>query len=345
MAALLVAEITLRVVWTPWSIQSHQLFESHEVYGWAPRPGIEGVRVTPEYRHSAHNTRQGLRGHRVFGRRRALDSEARVLFVGDSFTYGLGSPDAETFVERFNLAYPGVEVVNAGANGYSTRECLAVLDHLGAALVPDVSVYVFFWNDLEDNLKRTAPDFTVGEGGLVVRSDRSRPTSDPLELRPNAVLETHSPFERLYLSALVREGFRGFRYNVFGVKQRAIHTEQLKAEAWRKTEELLRVMKVRSTEIGTKLVLVCLPDHNQVNEAAIIKNIEPLNFEVQAELAAICQKHQISYVDLLPGMRKMWQKGGTDFYYYADRHLTPRGNAAVAELLVAALEPLLATKR
>lgn len=41
----------------------------------------------------------------------------------------------------------------------------------------------------------------------------------------------------------------------------------------------------------------------------------------------------------------MWQTGGTDFYYYADRHLTPRGNAAVAELLVAILEPFLATKR
>lgn len=140
MVALLLAEIGLRLFWTPWSIQSHQLFESHEVYGWAPRPGIEGNHVTPEYRHTASNTPQGLRGHRVFGRHRAFDCRARVLFLGDSFTYGLGSPDAETFVERFNSACPDVEVVNAGANGYSTRECLAVLDHLGAALVPDLSV-------------------------------------------------------------------------------------------------------------------------------------------------------------------------------------------------------------
>ncbi len=340
-AALLVAEIGLRLFWSPWSIQSHRLFEPHEFYGWAPRPGIEGVHVTPEYRHTAHNSVQGLRGGTVFNRRKLPGCRARVLFLGDSFTYGLGSPGAATFVEVFNQARRDVEVVNSGANGYSTRECLAVLDHLGAALVPDVTVYMFFWNDLDDNLSRRTPDYDIGEDGLVFRRDRPRPTTDPLALRPAGVLETNSPWRRFYVSDLIKEGMKGFRYNLLGVKQRQVHTDELKAEAWRKTEGLLRLMHLRAQEIGTRLVVVCLPDHNQVNPEAVIKNIEPLNFEVQAELEAVCEKQQIDYVDLLPGMKQRWQASGDDFYYYEDRHLTPKGNAAVAELLGAALSPYL----
>jgi hypothetical protein len=340
-AALLLAEVLLRVFWTPWSIQSHKLFESHEIYGWAPRPGVVGKHATPEYVHTARNSRQGLRGSRVFGRQRGFGFDARVMLLGDSFTYGLGSADAETFVERFSQACPRVEVVNAGANGYSTRECLAVLDHLGAALAPDVSVYVFFWNDLDDNLKRTAPAFSVADGGRVERTDRPRPTTDPLVLQPPAVLETISPFGRLYVSDLIREGFKGFRYHTFGVKRRPVHTEKLKARAWEITEQLLYAMKLRAAQIGTKLVVACLPDHNQINAAAVIKNIGPLNYEVQAELKAVCDKHQILCVDLLPGMKKAWKDGGEDFYYYADRHLTPAGNAVVAKLLVTHLSPLL----
>jgi len=341
----LVAEVLLRLFWTPWSIQSHKLFDTHEIYGWAPRPGVTGRHATPEYEHLATNSRQGLRGHRIVGRQLGFGFDSRVLFLGDSFTYGLGSADSETFADRFRQAHPRVEVINAGANGYSTRECVAVLDHLGAALVPDLCVYVFFWNDLDDNLKRTAPAFSVSEGRPVERQDRPRPTVDPLALQPPGVLETNSRFGRFYVADLIREGFKGFRYHTFGIKARPVHTQELKTQAWKITEQLLHMMKLRAVEIGTRLVVVCLPDHNQVNETAVIKNIGPLNYEVQAELKAACAKYEIVYVDLLPEMKRAWKEAGEDLYYYADRHLTPAGNAVVAKLLAGHLSPLLSKRR
>ena len=338
--SLALVEVGLRVAWTPWSARSHRLFEESAVYGWAPCPGITGVHATPEYRHAATHNAQGLRATKVFAAAKPEGARARVLFLGDSFTYGLGAADDATFVARFDALHPDVEVVNAGANGYSTRECVAVLDHLGAALRPDLVVYVFFWNDLDDNLTRDAPSFELDVSGRVVRTDRPRPSSDPLAPRPAAPLETGSP--SLYLKELVKEGAKGARYRLFGMKERAVHTPELKAEAWRRTEPLLAAMRARASELGSELVVVCLPDHNQVDPDASIQGIGPLNYDVQGELAAICARLRVAFVDLLPGMRRVFEDASEPLYYFADRHLTPAGNRVVAELLSEALGEQLA---
>jgi len=43
----------------------------------------------------------------------------RIVFIGDSFTEGLGVDYQETFVGRFASAFPDFDVLNAGVNSYS----------------------------------------------------------------------------------------------------------------------------------------------------------------------------------------------------------------------------------
>ena len=342
---LLVVELALRLLWTPPSWRSHSLFRPHDVYGWAPRPGITGTHATPEYCHQASNTRQGFRGSEVFSAERPADVRARILFIGDSFTYGLGAENSQTFVELVNAAFPDVEVINSGANGYCTRECAAVLDHLGPALRPDLTVYVFYWNDIEDNLRRTTPDFAVDNKGRSRRLDRESPGGDPLALLPPDKLVPVGSGGKLYTYWLFHEGLRGLRYRTLGISRRWIRNEQQKAEAWTKTEVLLEAMHARASEIGTELVIVSLPDHNQVNPDAVIRNISSLNYDVQDTLRDLCARLHLTYVDLLPGLQERWRASGEDFYHYADRHLTPSGNQAAAAQLIDSLRPLIPTKR
>lgn len=344
--ALLAAEGTLRLAWVPLAERSTPELEAHPVYLWAPRPGIAGERVTPEYQHTFGHSAQGLRATPMLRAERRPGIRARVLFLGDSFTYGLGSADEETFVGRLAAAWPDVEVVNAGCNGYGQRQELAVLDTLGAALRPDLTVLMFFWNDVEDNIKRPAPAFARSAGGKVVRTDLQVPADfDPLAPRqaaPQSLLAERRPFWTLgYLRELIREVKAGLRGGLLGGARRKIQTAAERDAAWPVTTELLGLLKARAAQIGTQLVIVSIPDYNQVDPAAAYRGIEPVNYDIESELARVTRDLGIPYIDPLPEMRARFRAGGDAWYYARDRHLTPAGNAVLADILKPRLAPLL----
>ena len=204
-------------------------------------------------------------------------------------------------------------------------------------LEPDLVVLVFFWNDLYDNFS-TDIQYRVGPDGHVQRVDTSSKGLDPLAARPTPKTRPRSRYGRLYLRALWNEALRGFRYRILGRSPSLINTPEKVAHAWRLTDPLLEMVRLRCREIGSNLVIVSLPDHNQINPKAVIRKVTPVQFEVQPHLREFCLKHDISFINLQPQMRADWERSGEDFYYYADRHLTPRGYKEVADLLRPKLE-------
>lgn len=79
--------------------------------------------------------------------------EVRILFLGDSVTFGYLVRDDEAFVEgverELRARVPGVrlECINAGVPGYSLFQGLRFLETCGFALFPDLVVLEFGWND------------------------------------------------------------------------------------------------------------------------------------------------------------------------------------------------------
>jgi len=81
----------------------------------------------------------------------------RVIAVGDSFTYGTGVDDADTWPRlleaelRARAARSGaeqrVEVLNWGVPAYNTRQELAQLKHKVARFAPDLVVWCVYIND------------------------------------------------------------------------------------------------------------------------------------------------------------------------------------------------------
>lgn len=336
--ALLAGELALRLVWTPPSLLSTPAWGPHPAYGYAPLPGVSGRIETTEYGHPIHHTTQRQRGTKVFTAERPTGVEHRVLFLGDSFTYGLGAADDETFVGRLTTAWPEHEVANGGANGYGTRNCLAVLDRFGAEFRPDLTVLVFFWNDPEDNFVRKIPDYTLTDEGRITRIDPIPDDFQPLTEFPAVESAAKNKWATSYLAAMMKEGLKGARYRFIGTKDRRITTEEQRTAAWEITDRYLDMLHRRADELGTKLVIVSLPDHNQVDPHAVIKNIGPFEFDVQDRLRTACDRLDIPLIDLLPALQAEWQANGKQLYYYADRHLTPYGNEVVAKILQPQLE-------
>jgi hypothetical protein len=334
---LLLTESFLQLRWTPPSALSTHAFGSHPLYVSAPLPGVRGEQACNEYRTSFEHSLLGFRG--ALPDLEPKGERKRLLVVGDSQTYGLGCNEGETFCDELRSSLPDVDVLNAGCNGYGTNDSLAIVHHFGEAWKPDVVLLVFFWNDLEDNVKHPRPTFELSAAGEVQRVDAYAEDFGALQLRP-AQSSQPPGVSGLLLPRFFKEGLRGVRYRLFGIRKRKLRSDEDMQAAWGVTDELLGLLAQRCRELDCELIIASLPDHNQVDPAAVIRNIDPINYEVQDELFARCSALSIATIDLLPPLGSRFEETGRSLYYYADRHLKPEGHKVVGEHLTEKLAPL-----
>jgi hypothetical protein len=139
------AEITVRVL-RPQEVGPTR-FAFDPTLGYIPVPRQKARRKLPGvYDFTYSNNFQGLRGNREYGPKRP--GACRVLLLGDSFTYGFGVNDDQTFahlleqyLRQHNLP---AEVINAGNPGKGTDYELKVFQTIGVQFHPDLTVLCFF---------------------------------------------------------------------------------------------------------------------------------------------------------------------------------------------------------
>ncbi len=122
--------------------------------GEIPVPGQRGERHVPGVFDFAYsNNSLGWRGSREY--QEAKYTKYRVLFLGDSFAYGTGVNDEQTFaalVEKgLNADRLSVEVMNAGCPGKGTDYAVKAFDTVARKFRPDLTALCFFCNDFQDN--------------------------------------------------------------------------------------------------------------------------------------------------------------------------------------------------
>tara|TARA_Y100000588_G_scaffold35920_1_gene34596 strand:- start:2144 stop:3313 length:1170 start_codon:yes stop_codon:yes gene_type:complete len=105
------------------------------------------------------------------------DGVLRIVFLGDSVTFGEGVHDSDTFVERVGrglstrLSGP-IEVYNFGVGGHNTSDARWVWQRYARHLDPDLVVYTFVLNDAEPRLFRL--EQTSGQPTRIPRSIEAR---------------------------------------------------------------------------------------------------------------------------------------------------------------------------
>ena len=120
-----------------------------------------------EFTETSHTNALGLRGA-ALGRK--TPHTRRILAIGDSFTYGHGVQDDETYpaVAERVLRRRGydVEVVNAGVPGYNTDQAYTWTLRDGLALRPDLVLLGVHCSDVSDNFESSLYDV---DGDRLVR--------------------------------------------------------------------------------------------------------------------------------------------------------------------------------
>ena len=85
----------------------------------------------------------------------------RVLFFGDSNTFGFGVAAEDAFAEQVERRVPGVAAINLGVIGYSSYQGLFAVERYLPVLKPDLIVVSFNFNDRRYVTQAAEADGTV----------------------------------------------------------------------------------------------------------------------------------------------------------------------------------------
>lgn len=135
--------------------------------GWRNRANFRSERPMLGSRAVATNAK-GVRGRREYDHARS--GERRIVVIGDSFAFGWGVSDGETYSARLEAALTHSEVLNLGVGGYGTDQMLLMLESEGTRYGPDLVIVGVVSADTDRNIVSfrdfAKPFFVFDRGSL-----------------------------------------------------------------------------------------------------------------------------------------------------------------------------------
>jgi len=307
----------------------------------ALRPGAE----TPYTRHDpllGWISRPGLTVPDMYGPGRSLTTDAqgfrhagtlapgpaprrRILCVGDSFTFGHGVGDADTWCERLAARIPSVETVNLGEDGYGVDQAFLRYRRDAAGLRQDLVLFAFIANDF-DRMRSARFD------------GYPKPT---LQIRSGALRAAHVPVPRGL-------GLRGRLERAIFELERPRGMETVRAGRGRPAARraggrdpldtlvtaVVRSLDTMATARGARLVLVQLPTSRDYagDDADHWRRVLPI----------VARHAGAAWVDLIPAMRRLPVDSVNALFLPGDGHYSVAGNRWIARRLRVIVEAALA---
>lgn len=337
---LLLGEVIIRVF-----VPTERLVPlNEEIHGiTALRANVDGVHLIPHtFQVSYHTNAQRFRASKTFAP--IPDPHTlRVAVVGDSFTFGWGANDDQTYPSQLeqllNSKYGPSEVLNAGICGTGTGNEALWYDMWVRPFHPNLVILTVVPNDTDDDLAR--PLFKIDQSGSVnpkstaqlerfqshTQGARRFVTRLPLYDYLTENSELLNLFRRT-TSALIRR--RHLRDSSASGGPTAFETVGL-----RLLDGEIKWLDQQVRASGAQLVVVFVPFVEDVN------GLTPKTNHVVSESAAMvatltraCAQYNIPFRDLTPEMRSAAATAKQPLFYTKyDAHPTPAGYRLIAELV------------
>ena len=165
LVGLIIGEFIIRLFF-PQVISPVQFFYDSKLGGMVPVPNQKGFKSHPrEYYYEYQNNEIGMRDTRQLNDYKKYSY--KILAIGDSFTYGWGVNDEETFCKLLEkkINKDSVAVLNAGASGSGTDYALRFFQVRAPELSPKVVLYFYYENDYVDNSENRY--YTINQDSIV----------------------------------------------------------------------------------------------------------------------------------------------------------------------------------
>jgi hypothetical protein len=352
--ALVFAEGTLRVI----GYSNPNFYHVDPDRGVSLKPRAEGWWTKEGHAYVRINS-AGLRDHEHTLKGPA--NTARVAVLGDSYAEAMQVPMDQAFwavMERVLQGCPElrgkkVEAVNFGVAGYGTAQELLTLRHQVWRYDPDIVLLaVVTGNDIRNNSRALQGDpmrpyFVLDNGSLVL--DDSYLTDSGFRWRQSwvgkGVYATINHIRSLQLINAARQMLRqwnqqehqkqmeislapGEEIGLDSMVYLAPRTDVWR-EAWKVTEELIRVMNREVKDRGKRFLLATLsngiqvdPDTKKRKLFATKLGVKDL-FYPERRIQALAQREGISFLALAMPMREWAEKHGTCIH--GSENATPCG--------------------
>ena len=273
------------------------------------RPNLDvHVSLPGVYEYTVHTDSAGFR---IPATKREEKAEPLVIVLGDSFAFGVGVEEEESFVGRLRLSLDGqARVINAGVPGTGLTAQLALYEFSLRSLEPDLLVLSAYANDVADCIRMQFYRSDPNGGAEYVE------TTLPFDVqRPPALVRWFLSWSHLYTLAHHRLGS-------------VEHEKKRPAEAWEtppatgvEGEVLFLSCFSRLLELceehQTAVVVVALPDrkgleHGRNSIAELLSTVEdPLRFTL---------------IDPSPNLARADDESSI---WFSEGHFDRRGHAAV----------------
>lgn len=345
--ALGVAEWALGIYFQRLQFQSMDpgLIRYHAQLGWSLSPNWTGTHTHHDYTATYRTTAGAFQQQTP----PAAGATPRIAVLGDSFTFGLGVEDDETFASLLNAQ--GVAAFeNYGVPGTSTDQHLLLLRSLLGRTPPEVAVMVVYLpNDLLDNTleyplqaDQAKPFFTLEGSRLTLRN-----TPVPQAPKPARLRETT-------LGTLVLEGFESPTPPLGGTQLGRLW-QTVTAGGGESAETLAPVFD-RTLATPLRLFLALMDDARTATRAAgtelrvvllpgrdAMVNADGLSHHFQAYLrqaiVAGLAPRGVPVLDLMAQLESDPAADPRQLYFPNDGHLTLTGHRYVADALMRELTP------
>jgi hypothetical protein len=248
----------------------------------------------------------------------------RLVFLGDSFTFGEGVRDGDTYPARTAALLqqehpsgsPRFESYNLGVGGYNTTQELALLEHVGLTLLPDCVVLGYVLNDAEP------PLFAMDPGtNHVRRATRAveEGAGDPVP--PDRWLYQLRTARLIWQLAANRDRSR----------RTVAHYQALYKEGrsgWQESRRALRQIIARCHEARVPCYVLLFPILYELSDAYPFRAIHQ---KIRAEV----EDRGATLIDLFPRLKG--QRAETLWVHPADQHPNEQVHRIAADALAAAL--------
>ena len=166
------SQFALRVAYGRRLNEAERLNDYDYQVGWVNTKNRRAVDRYGPNKNATHNT-LGLRATREYTT--AIPAgHYRIIFLGDSFTYGVGAGDAGTYPAQLETLAPTIEAVNMGVVGYGIDQMYLLYMRERGRLNTNLLVLAFIGDDLR-RMKLTAfltqnpkPRLFLSRDGLTI---------------------------------------------------------------------------------------------------------------------------------------------------------------------------------
>jgi hypothetical protein len=326
------------------------------VLGWRPRPNVAGR--YQRFDATFQTNSRGLRDREYPLARRP--GVARIVVLGDSFTWGFGVNDDQIFTKVLERRLGGPEVINLGVTAFGTRQEIEYLKREGLQYRPDTVILAFCLNDIYRDDRPPAEQYQEHQRSSSRRASAAAMVSLKAWLEEHLILyqlarqaiNTNKPL----VNALVRMGlkdkllgFEGLDTNLMPALR--VYPPALQRSLDQTKADLLELRQIL-TERNIRFILALIPSAQSIDGRAFRHSIaytkyEEADFDLEKPyrlFEGFAREHEIEVLDAYPAL-KLRHEAGEHLYLANDPHFDPAGHQAFAAVLAQYLNGAHETRR